>query len=198
MIQLQGGVVYAAWIETTPGATPLVWAQRFDGQGHPLSAPVRAGEAAKDTWNLNAAVDEKGVHYVVWDARLGSRAKELRLAVVGDGPVREVQLSPDDGHASVYPDLKIGPGGQAALTWFDNKDGNEEVYLTVAPLAAFASGATLPPSASPIPRRPRSALTWPGTGIRWPWCGATPKRARMNSTARCSGGTADRNPASGG
>jgi hypothetical protein len=174
VIQVQGGVIYAAWIETAPGAAPSVWAQRFDPQGRPLTVPVRAGEASKNTWNLNAAVDGQGAQYVVYDARRSARAKELRLAVIGNGPVRDIQLTPDDGHDSVYPDLKIGPSGQAALTWWDEKDGNEEVYLVVAPLASFASGSM--PAARRITHTEAPSigayLAWNGDTLGLVWCDA--------------------------
>ncbi len=43
-----------------------------------------------------------------------------------------MRLTDDDGVASKYPDLAFGPDA-AAVTWFDERDGNEEVYLAVAP-----------------------------------------------------------------
>ena len=40
------------------------------------------------------------------------------------------RLSFDDGASSVYPDLAFG-AGRAAVTWWDTRDGNAEVYLAV-------------------------------------------------------------------
>jgi hypothetical protein len=45
----------------------------------------------------------------------------------------QVRLTDDDGIASKYPDLAFGSDA-AAVTWFDERDGNQEVYLAVAPL----------------------------------------------------------------
>jgi predicted methyltransferase len=43
-------------------------------------------------------------------------------------------LSADDGVDSVYPDLAL-QGDRAALTWFDSRDGNREVYLYAGPVS---------------------------------------------------------------
>ena len=40
------------------------------------------------------------------------------------------RLSVDDGASSIYPDLAFG-AGRAAVTWWDTRDGNAEVYLAV-------------------------------------------------------------------
>jgi hypothetical protein len=58
--------------------------------------------------------------------------------------VRHVQLSPDDGKASLYPDLQVNASDDAALTWFDEKDGNREIYLQVGSLGRL--GASTPPA----------------------------------------------------
>jgi hypothetical protein len=174
VVKVQRGVVYVAWIETpsNPTAPPQVWTQRFDLEGRPFTGPVRAGEASRNTWNLNAALDAGGVLYVVYDARLGVRAKELRLAIVGLDTVRNVPLTQDDGAASVYPDLKINSRGVAALTWFDRRDGNDEVYLIVAPVAALASGSAAPARRITHTETPSvgAYLEWNGDVLALVWC----------------------------
>ena len=40
------------------------------------------------------------------------------------------RLSADDGASSLYPDLAFG-AGRVAVTWWDTRDGNAEIYLAV-------------------------------------------------------------------
>ena len=86
--------------------------------------------ASRTTWNLNLSVDDEGVPWVVFDAQLETRAHELFLARIGRDPAAVERLSFDDGASSVYPDLAFG-AGRAAVTWWDTRDGNAEVYLAV-------------------------------------------------------------------
>jgi hypothetical protein len=52
-----------------------------------------------------------------------------------------MRLGDDDGRHSKYPDLALGEAG-AALTWFDERDGNREVYLATGTLAELRSRGT--------------------------------------------------------
>ncbi len=139
-----GDHLEAVWIEqaaTDDGSNAAaIWHQRLSPAGEPLGPPRRIGEANRDTWNLNAAVVGSGL-VVAYDAALGTKAHELQMIVVrGDGAIFHRRLSEDDGHASVYPDVQISASGQAALTWFDERDGNNEVYLLAAPFDRLAGG----------------------------------------------------------
>ena len=108
----------------------IVRAQQLGLDGEPLGAARRVAAASRTTWNLNLSVDASGVPWVVFDARLETRAHELFLARVGRDPAAVERLSVDDGASSVYPDLAFG-AGRAAVTWWDTRDGNAEVYLAV-------------------------------------------------------------------
>lgn len=130
VVRFDGETLHVAWIEQD-GADSLEAAilyQRFSPTGTPMTPSVQVGQASHETWNLNAALHE-GDFVIVYDARLGTQAHELHMIAVGQGGARYRQLSEDDGHASLYPDLQISPSGRAALTWFDERDGNREVYL---------------------------------------------------------------------
>ena len=89
----------------------------------------RVADVSRTTWNLNLSVDAEGVPWVVFDAQVETRAHELFLARVGRDRAVE-RLSVDDGASSIYPDLAFG-AGRAAVTWWDTRDGNAEVYLAV-------------------------------------------------------------------
>ncbi len=138
VIRVSGGEILAAWIETGAAETPGVWTQRFDAAGAALDQPRFAAPASRETWNLNAAIDDEGVFYVIYDAVLGTHAKELQLIEVGRGRIVRHPLSADDGYESVYPDIAVS-GDRVAVSWADRRDGNEEVYLFVGSRADLSA-----------------------------------------------------------
>ncbi|KPL66891.1 hypothetical protein SZ64_01510 [Erythrobacter sp. SG61-1L] len=143
VVRIAGKRLLVAWIAQPSLATsardPSVWYREFSLSGKPLTAPREVGGADRDTWNLNAAVAD-GRMVLALDAAGSGDTNELHLIEVTEQGSRHVQLTPDDGHASLYPDLQVNEAGQAALTWFDERDGNREVYLSVGPLADFLTG----------------------------------------------------------
>jgi hypothetical protein len=157
-----GQRLFVAWIGTVDGAREgsggseagagaasewlhAVW---LDADGEPLAPIQRVAPASAQTWNLNVAIDALGDAWIVFDAAIGTRAPEIFLARVGKvggvgggaADVAVTRLTADDGHASLYPDLALGEGGGAAITWFDERDGNREVYLFVGPFGAARAG----------------------------------------------------------
>ena len=107
----------------------VIRAQQLSLDGEPLGVAHRVADVSRTTWNLNLSVDAEGVPWVVFDAQVETRAHELFLARVGRDRAVE-RLSVDDGASSIYPDLAFG-AGRAAVTWWDTRDGNAEVYLAV-------------------------------------------------------------------
>jgi hypothetical protein len=148
-VRLVGDHLEAVWIEQAAeddgSNAAAIWHQRLSPAGEPLAPPRRIGEANRDTWTLNATVAGDSL-VVAYDAALGTRAHELQMIMLRDGAVLHRRLSEDDGHASVYPDLQVSASGQAALTWFDERDGNNEVYLLAAPFDRLAGGEVPAPT----------------------------------------------------
>ena len=126
------GRVFCAWIERRD-EWESVMAAWWGRDGDMLGEPLRLRLAGTTTWNLNATLAPDGAAVVVWDAAGGRRTEELYIARVDGAGVRSVRLTREDGHASKYPDIALGPD-RAALTWFDEKNGNREVYLWTGPL----------------------------------------------------------------
>ena len=125
--------LFCAWIEKgADDHDAAVWAQwlDLDLDGQPLSPPQRLADAGPTTWNLNAAIDGAGRAWVVFDATAGTRTDEIFLVEADVAAASPVRLTDDDGVASKYPDLALG-SDSAAVTWFDERDGNQEVYLAV-------------------------------------------------------------------
>ncbi len=148
-----GQHLHVAWIQQVAvdeegggdkeGGT-TIWHRRFSLDGVPETPPRQIGQASANTWNLNATVYGTSL-IVTYDAAKGAAAHELQMLVVTDKAVRHSQLTPNDGYASLYPDLQVNAAGQAALTWFDEKDGNREVYLLVVPFDVLGTAQMPPP-----------------------------------------------------
>jgi hypothetical protein len=131
VVRVAGQNLWVAWIETDDGQQPEVLVERFAASGQPLLTARPVAAASSTTWNLNAAVDDSGALHVVYDAALATRANELQwLRIDATGRSHQRRLSADDGAASAYPDIGIAHG-RVAITWFDRRDGNDEVYLYV-------------------------------------------------------------------
>ncbi len=134
VVRVAGDELLVAWIESAQGGSPGIWSARYSASGRPLGAARLAAPASANTWNLNAAVDAAGALYVVYDAALGTRAKELQLVRLAGQRIDRWPLSADDGFESAYPDIAL-EGDRLALTWFDSRDGNQDVYLFAGALA---------------------------------------------------------------
>ena len=152
VVAVVGDRMQCVWIEETPhvpgvdrlgkgargsrvadaerSVSAAVWAQLLGLDGEPLGVPYRVADASRTTWNLNLSVDAEGVPWVVFDAQLETSAHEIFLARLGRDRAAVERLSVDDGASSIYPDLAFG-AGRAAVTWWDARDGNAEVYLAV-------------------------------------------------------------------
>ena len=130
VVATDGQAIVAAWIQADSDKSEWVWVGTWDPDGHESRNRARVGLASKTTWNLNLAVDRSGV-WVVFDAVNSTRASELFLGRLDESGVHLERLTRDDGAESKYPDLKINGEGRVALTWYDMRDGNDEVYLFV-------------------------------------------------------------------
>ena len=140
VVSVHDDTIFAAWIQDETETTSSVWTSWWNTNGDPLSMPTRLAPAGRTTWNLNAALDGRGDAWLVFDTDAGTQAEELFLVRAGVDGVRLVQqLTPDDGFPSKYPDIAIADG-RAALTWFDERDGNQEVYVVVAPAIEIGAG----------------------------------------------------------
>jgi hypothetical protein len=128
------GDLFCAWIAAGPDGREAVWGSWFK-EADTAPKPLLIGPAGKTTWNLNAIAADFRTAVVVYDAKAGTRADELFIADVTPFGAQLRQWTDDDGVESKYPD--ISGTTQQALTWFDKRDGNEEVYLAVGPRLAL-------------------------------------------------------------
>jgi hypothetical protein len=134
VVRAFGAALFCAWIEADDAGAETVRGGWWNADGTVRQTPTILGPAGPTTWNLNAAIGADGTAYVVYDTAVGAAPEELFVASLTDGASRVTQLTPADGFRSKYPDLAL-EGDRAALTWYDERDGNREVYLAVGSLA---------------------------------------------------------------
>lgn len=183
VVRASGARLFCAWLEYDGDAAPEVWAAWFDVEGRSLDAAQRLAPASRTTWNLNAAIDREGRPWVVFDARVDTRANEV-FAVSFEGPVPAVaRLTDDDGHPSTYPDVAFS-GDRAALTWLDTRDGNREVYLSIGP-PALSRAMTRPPLRVTRTSGESSGayLAWNGSRLGLAWNDVIGGQAEIHTAA---------------
>jgi len=128
LVLVRGTTMFCAWIEPAADGASAVYGQWLDEDGQAVTAPALLAPAGDTTWNMSGVLDEQGRPWLVFDAAVGTAREELFLVrLLPSGPV-VLQLTDDDGFASKYPDLALSEG-RLALTWFDERDGNREVYM---------------------------------------------------------------------
>lgn len=180
LVRTSGGLVFAAWIEDEPDDRAGVWVTWRRTDNVELIPPRRVAEASSVTWNLNAVIDPDASPgnpraWMVFDAKVNTRAEEIFLVETTEDVDRVVRITPDDGARSKYPDVALSQG-RAALTWFDMKDGNEEVYLMIGERSAYLSGR--PPAWKRITSTSGHSIgayiAWNGTRFGLVWCDNTP------------------------
>jgi hypothetical protein len=127
--------IVAAWIQAEVDNTEYVWVGSWSENGDEQGPRTRVGPVSKTTWNLNLDLNGSEA-WVVFDAATATRSSELFVARVDASDVQLERVTRDDGAASKYPDVDVGEG-RVALTWYDMRDGNDEVYLFVGRASDF-------------------------------------------------------------
>ena len=130
VISTNSGELLCAWIAPGPDAEEWVWAAFWNADGSANGKPRPVGRAGKTTWNLNAFAGGYGYASLVFDATAGTKADEVFIASVSPSDIELHRVTEDDGVPSKYPD--VAGYGLNVLTWYDERDGNKEVYLLAA------------------------------------------------------------------
>jgi hypothetical protein len=134
VVRAFGDALFCAWIEADEIGAETLRAGWWNADGTVREPPIVLGRVSATTWNLNAAIGADGTAYVVYDAATTAAPEELFVARLANGKSEATQLTPNDGFVSKYPDLALS-GDRAALAWYDERDGNREVYLAVGNVA---------------------------------------------------------------
>ena len=144
IVRRHGNELMAVWVHDLAdgSATPErpweseVWASWWSMDGKPLRQARMVAPAGRTTYNLNAAIDGSGWAWILFDAKAGTRSEELFVARTNGAAQEVVLLTADDGIPSKYPDIALS-GDRAAVTWYDERDGNQEVYLFAGRMINF-------------------------------------------------------------
>ena len=177
VVRSDGRHVVVAWIQkdSPDGEPESVRLGRWTAEGGMLDAPTRLAATHKTTWNLNMALADDGTAWVVFDAVASTKASELFLVRAGSGAPTVARLSADDGRESKYPDVALR-GNRVALTWYDTKDGNTEVYLFTGD--ATARSGELDDRARRVTRTNGESIgayvAWNGNRVGLAWSDDTP------------------------
>jgi hypothetical protein len=168
--------IFAAWIEDEEDDRAGVWAGWWREDGTALIPPRRLADAGKTTWSLNAAIDPASSPgrpraWIAFDAKAGTRSEELFLVDAGETSQNVTRLTSDDGAASKYPDISFS-GNHVGITWFDVKDGNEEIYLFAGTRQQLEHGGDLPAQrvTTTSGHSVGAYLAWNGDQIGLAWC----------------------------
>jgi hypothetical protein len=157
-----GDNLFCAWVAAGSDGREAVWGAWFH-ESNTDPKPLLIGPAGKTTWNVNAIASGPRTAVVVYDAAAATKAEEVFIADVSASGSRLRRLTDDDGVPSKYPDIS-GTDDQA-LTWFDRRDGNEEVYLAIGSPSAIREGTVRPVRVTTTPGQSIGAyVTW---GSRW-------------------------------
>ncbi len=182
MIRTDGREIVTAWIQSDADGSEAVWVSSWNGSGTETRARTQVGPASKSTWNLNLTVEGLEA-WVVFDAVNATRSNELFLGRVGPAGVQPLQrLTRDDGLASKYPDLQMGPRDELRSPGYDTRDGNDEVISSSLVTPICAARSTIARVASRRRRGSRSARMSPGTANAWGWPGRTRPLGSTRST----------------
>jgi plastocyanin len=163
-----GGAAGAAWkTDTVLGAGGLAVSMALDKNGNPHVAyydanggvhhahslggapwtvsdlgtvPVGSNKTVESGWGTDIALDDQGVHYVVW---ADTAKKDVELATNAGGGFTATPVPNSQG--GLTPSIGVsGDGKKLAVAWFDSLNKNLDV-------ATASSGATLALAFSPSP-----------------------------------------------
>lgn len=131
--------LFVAWVESVPSLAKQefdvhITGSWIDESGRELMRLPQLASADATTWNLNAdirEISESTQVFLTYDSAHETSSNELYVTKIDNAVIQTNRISADDGFPSKYPDLAI-KGEDIALTWFDNRFANNEIYLSIA------------------------------------------------------------------
>jgi hypothetical protein len=146
IVRRDGNGLMAVWIEDLSAELAHskdrpweseVWASWWNAEGKQLRVPRMLAPASRTTSGLNAALDGRGWAWVMYDAKTNTKSDELFVTRTNGSTSELAVLTADDGVPSKRPDITFSTDGRVAVTWCDERDGNQEVYLFAGRMAEF-------------------------------------------------------------
>jgi hypothetical protein len=177
VVRRDGNGLMAVWIEDLPADLANskdrpweseVWASWWNAEGKQLRVPRMLAPAGRTTSRLSAALDSRGWAWVLYDAKSGTKTEELFVTRTNGSTSELAVLTADDGVPSRYPEITYSRDGRAAVTWHDQRDGNQEVYLFAGRMAEFVEERAFRVTDTPG-RSIGSSPAWNGRRIGVVW-----------------------------
>lgn len=121
-----GSVVLIVWYDYRDGNTEIYYKRSLDA-GVSWSADIRLTNDPASSWNPSITVSGEVVHVAWQDDRDGNTEIYYKRSIDEGGSWETDTRLTNNAFSSVSPSIAVS-GLAVYVVWFDNRDGNEEIY----------------------------------------------------------------------
>ena len=120
--------VHISWEDNRDG-NPEIYYKKYDNNGDNLTGDVRVTNDTSDSGLPSIAVDSDNNVHISWvDGRDGnSEIYYKKLDNNGNTLTGDVRVT-NDANNSMYPSIAVDSDNNVHISWFDDRDGNWEIY----------------------------------------------------------------------